>query len=182
MVGLWCMQTINQSSCRTIPCFVVDTGFLTFCRFRTYSAALMAAPPESYPLLYVCRVPSIVIAVGVLLCLVVYAILLLRSFDYRGFWLPCDSMFSKLTACGFISTSLLFGLPALVIRVLVKSPFGVGVPLSWRHVDTPNILSFGCRSDHWFWMYGQCNQFWRNHNFCLPMLQGLDVGYFHAVS
>lgn len=46
---------------------------------------LLAAPPESDPLLYVCRVLSIVTAVGALLCLVVNAISLLRSFDYRGF-------------------------------------------------------------------------------------------------
>jgi hypothetical protein len=42
-------------------------------------------PPESDLLLYVCRVLSIVTAVGALLCLVVNAISLFRSFDYRGF-------------------------------------------------------------------------------------------------
>lgn len=45
----------------------------------------VAGPPESDPLLYVCRVLSIVTAVGALLCLVVNAISLFRSFDYRGF-------------------------------------------------------------------------------------------------
>lgn len=42
-------------------------------------------PPESDLLLYVFRVLSIVTAVGALLCLVVNAISLFRSFDYRGF-------------------------------------------------------------------------------------------------
>jgi len=41
--------------------------------------------PERDPLLYVCRVLSIVTAVGALLCLVVNAISLFRSIDYRGF-------------------------------------------------------------------------------------------------
>ena len=43
------------------------------------------SPPQSDPLLYVCRVLSIVTAVGALLCLVVNAISLFRAFDYRGF-------------------------------------------------------------------------------------------------
>lgn len=42
-------------------------------------------PPEGDPLLYVCRILSIVTAVGALLCLLVNAISLFRSFDYRGF-------------------------------------------------------------------------------------------------
>lgn len=47
---------------------------------------LVAAPsPENDPLLYVFRVLSMVTAIGSLLCLVVNAISLLRSFDYRGF-------------------------------------------------------------------------------------------------
>ncbi|KAG0559005.1 hypothetical protein KC19_10G071700 [Ceratodon purpureus] len=46
---------------------------------------LQAPPPENDSLLYVCRVLSTVTAVGSLLCLVVNAISLLRSFDYRGF-------------------------------------------------------------------------------------------------
>ena len=46
---------------------------------------LQAPPPDNDPLLYVCRVLSAVTAVGALLCLVVNAISLLRSFDYRGF-------------------------------------------------------------------------------------------------
>ncbi|KAG0566573.1 hypothetical protein KC19_7G073700 [Ceratodon purpureus] len=42
-------------------------------------------PSENDPLLYVFRVLSIVTAVAALLCLVVNAISLFRSFDYRGF-------------------------------------------------------------------------------------------------
>jgi hypothetical protein len=46
---------------------------------------LQAPPPDNDPLLYVCRVLSAVTAVGALLCLLVNAISLFRSFDYRGF-------------------------------------------------------------------------------------------------
>lgn len=46
---------------------------------------LGAPPPDNDPLLYVCRVLSAVTAVGTLLCMVVNAISLFRSFDYRGF-------------------------------------------------------------------------------------------------
>jgi hypothetical protein len=42
-------------------------------------------PDRNDPLLYVCRVLSIVTAVAAFLCLVVNAISLFRSFDYRGF-------------------------------------------------------------------------------------------------
>jgi len=41
--------------------------------------------PERDPLLYVCRVLSIVTVLGALLCLLVNVISLFRSFDYRGF-------------------------------------------------------------------------------------------------
>lgn len=53
-------------------------------------------PDRNDPLLYVCRVLSIVTAVAAFLCLVVNAISLFRSFDYRGFdyrvsvRLPCS--------------------------------------------------------------------------------------------
>lgn len=43
-------------------------------------------PVSEYdPLIYICQVLSVVTAVGALLCLLVNAISLFRSFDYRGF-------------------------------------------------------------------------------------------------
>jgi len=65
---------------------------------------LLAAPAENDPLLYVCRVLSIVTAVGALLCLVVNAISLLRSYDYRGFDYRASVCCSRFFACGFVDS------------------------------------------------------------------------------
>ena len=61
-------------------------------------------PSENDPLLYVFRVLSIVTAVAALLCLVVNAISLFRSFDYRGFDYRvsvcfCDLLMFPISCC-----------------------------------------------------------------------------------
>lgn len=61
-------------------------------------------PPEGDPLLYVCRILSIVTAVGALLCLLVNAISLFRSFDYRGF----DYRVSVCPPVSFLRDSIFF--------------------------------------------------------------------------
>jgi len=66
---------------------------------------LLAAPPENDPLLYVCRVLSIVTAVGALLCLVVNAISLLRSIDYRGFDYRVSVSPSSFVSCILVASS-----------------------------------------------------------------------------